>query len=120
MQHTISNEIFAGTVGFYNRFNEIFRNICVVSQKLLCVLGQAVTTIAERRIIVLVTNSRIKAYTLNDLLSVQALHFGVGIQLIEIADAQSQIGIGEQLDGLCLSKAHNQGVDALFNSAFLE
>ena len=45
--------------------------------------------------------------------SFQPLHLRIGVQLIEIANAQCQIGVGKQLNSLCLSKAHNQGVDVL-------
>lgn len=40
----------------------------------------------NNRVVVLITNTRIKANTLNNLLSVQSLHFGIGIQFVEIAD----------------------------------
>ena len=53
------------------------------------------------------SDSWVKADTLNDLLGVQPFHFCVGIQFIEVADTQSQIGIGKQLDSLSLGKAHN-------------
>ena len=46
------------------------------------------------------TDTRIKADTINDLLGVQPLAFCVGVQLIEVSHAQSQIGVSEQLDRL--------------------
>jgi len=66
------------------------------------------------------TNTRIQANTVDDLLSVQPLHLSIGIQFVEVADTQCQIGIGEQLNCLCLSKAHKQSVNVLFNCAFLQ
>ena len=65
-------------------------------------------------------DTRIKADTINDLLSIQALALCVGVQLVEVSNAQSQICIGEQLNCLCLGEAHKQGVDIFFNSTFLQ
>ena len=53
--------------------------------------------VAEGRIVVVTTDTRIKADTVNDLLGVQTLTFCVGIQLIEVSNAQSQIGIANSL-----------------------
>ena len=41
-------------------------------------------------------DSWIQTYTLNDRLRIQSLHLRIGIQLVEIAYSQSQIGIGKQ------------------------
>ena len=65
-------------------------------------------------------DARIKADTIDDLLSVQTLALCIGVQLIEVGNAQSQICIGEQLNSLCLGEAHEQGVDVLLDSAFLQ
>ena len=66
------------------------------------------------------TNTRIQANTVDDLLSVQPFHLSIGIQFVEVADTQCQVGVGEQLNCLCLSKAHEQSVNVLFNCAFLQ
>ena len=120
LKHTVCNEILASTVGLYNSFNQIFRNVSIVGKKLLGILRQAVATITKRRIVILVANTRVKADALDDLLSIQALHLSVGIQLIEVGDTQSKISIGKQLDSLGLGKAHNERVDVLLNRAFLQ
>ena len=66
------------------------------------------------------TDARIKADTIDDLLSIQALALCIGIQFIKVSYAQCQIGIGEQLNSLSFGEAHEQGVDVLFNCAFLK
>ena len=69
-QHTVGNVILAGTVGFHDSFNEVLRNIGVVGKELLSILGQAIATIAERRVVVVATNARIEADTFNNLLGI--------------------------------------------------
>ena len=65
-------------------------------------------------------NAGIKADTLDNMLGVQSLHLGVGIQLIEVGHTQSQISISKQLDSLSFRKAHNQGIDILLDCTFLQ
>ena len=65
-------------------------------------------------------NARIKADTVDNLLSVQPLHLCIGIQFIEIADAQSQISISKQLNCFCLGKAHEQGINVFLDCTFLK
>ena len=65
-------------------------------------------------------DARVKTYAVNDLLRVQALALRVGIQLIEIGNAQRQIGVGEQLDGLGLGKAHEEGINVLLDGPLLQ
>ena len=66
------------------------------------------------------TNTRIKAYTIDDLLGIQALHLGIGIQFVEVADTQSQVGISEQFNSLSLGEAHEKSINILLNSTFLQ
>ena len=86
MKHSVSNEIFSCTVTFYNRLYQVFGNIGIVCQQLLGVLGQAVAAVAKRRVVVVCADARIEADTANDGLGIKTLHFGVGIQFVEIAD----------------------------------
>ena len=65
-------------------------------------------------------DTRVQADTVDDLLGIQTLALCIGVQLIEVGNAQSQICIGEQLNSLCLGEAHEQGVDVLLNSTFLQ
>ena len=50
----------------------------------------------------------VEAHALDDGACVEALHLGVGVQLVEVADAQGQVGVGEEFDGLGLRRPHEQ------------
>lgn len=66
------------------------------------------------------TDTRVETHTLNDLLCVQALTLCVGVEFIEVRNAQSQIGVGEQFYCLGLGEAHEQRFYVLFDCPFLE
>ena len=66
------------------------------------------------------TDTRIKANTVNNLLSIQPLHLCIGIQFIEVANTQSQIGIGKQLNSLSLRESHKQRINVFLDCAFLQ
>ncbi len=68
----------------------------------------------------MITDPGIKTDAPNDILCVQVLHLGIRIQLIEIADPESQVCVGKKLDCLCLRKAHEQGIDLRLERAFLQ
>ena len=120
LQDTISDEVFTSSITFDNRLNQVLRHICVVCQQLLGILRQAVSAVAKTRIIVVATDTRIEADSINDLLGVQALAFCIGVQFVKISNTKSQICIGEQLNSLCLSEAHKQSIDVLLDSTFLQ
>ena len=63
----IGNMIFPRAVGRNNSRNQILRYILIVGQKLLCIFWQAVSTISERRIIIKISDARIKADTINNI-----------------------------------------------------
>ena len=48
----------------------------------------------------------VKTYSLYDGLAVEALNLGVGIKFVEVAHTQCKVGVGKQLDSLCLLHAH--------------
>ena len=64
-------------------------------------------------------DARIQADAVDDLPGVQALALGVGVQLVEVGHTQRQIGVGKQLDGLGLGKAHEQRVDVFLDGTLL-
>ena len=53
-------------------------------------------------------DTRIAAHPFDDCPGIEALHLGIGVQLIEIAHAKGKIGIGEQLDGLGFGASHKE------------
>ena len=66
------------------------------------------------------TDTRIKANTVNNLLSIQPLHLCIGIQFIEVANTQSQISISKQLNRFCFGKTHEQSVNVFLDCTFLK
>ena len=52
--------------------------------------------------------------------AIQSLYFSVCVKLIEIADTESQIGVGEELDCFRFFYAHKERVDVFFDSPFLQ
>ena len=65
-------------------------------------------------------DARVEAHAVDDLARVQALRLGVGVELVEVGDAQCQIRVGEQLHGLGLGEAHEQRVDVLLDGPLLQ
>ena len=58
-------------------------------------------------------DARIQADAANDPPRVQALQLGIGVQLVEKADARGQIGVGKKLYGLRLGGAGKNRGDLL-------
>ena len=81
-------------------------HVLEVGEQLLGVLWQAVAAVAEGGVIIGAANPGVQAYAVDDVPGIEALGFGIGIQLVEIADPQGKIGIGKELYGLCLGKTH--------------
>ena len=120
MEHLVGDEILAGAVALHDGLNQILRHVAVVGQELLRVLRQAIAAIAERGIVVERADAGIETDALDDVGRAQALHLGIGVQLIEIAHAEGQVGVGEELHGLCLRDAHEQRVDVLLDGTLLQ
>lgn len=114
VQDPVRDEILPRAVAFHNRLDQILRHILVIGQQLLRILRQAVASITERRVVVMVPDPGIQTYPLNDGLRIQPLHLGIGIQFVEEADTQRQIGIGKELDGLRLGHPHEERINLLF------
>ena len=62
----------------------------------------------------------VKTYALNDGFTVQSFHFSVCVKFIEIADTESQVGVGEELDCFSLFHAHEECINIFFDSPFLQ
>ena len=119
-QHFFRYEIFSGAVGIYNSLNQILRHILIIGQELLRILGQAVTTVAEGRIVVMHPDPRIQAHSVDDALGIQPVNFRIGVQLIKIGNPKGQIGIGKKLDCLRLRRLHIKRSDLFFDGALLQ
>lgn len=59
------------------------------------------------------SDSRLQAHAVDDVAGVEASHLAVGVELVEVGDAQRQVGVGEELDGLGLGGAQHELGDAL-------
>ena len=116
----VRDEVLPGVVGVHNGPDEVLRDVLVVGKQLLGVFGQAVSAVAKRGIVVVITDARVEADAGNDLGSVEPLDFGVGVELVEVADAQRQVGVGEELGGLRFGEAHEDGGNVFFDRALLQ
>lgn len=63
---------------------EVLGNLMVFCQQLLGVFRLAVATVAKASVVVVVTDSWVQTYALDDLVSVQAMASCVGIQLAKV------------------------------------
>lgn len=116
----VGNEVLAGAVGFHDGADHVLRYVVEVGEQLFGVFGQTVAAVTEAGVVVMATDARIKAHAVDNLAGVEALGFGVGVQLVEVAHTQCQVGVGEQLHGFRLGEAHEQGVDPGLERALLQ
>ena len=114
----IGNMVLPRPVGSHNGRYEILRHILVIGQKLLRILGQAVSAVTKRRIVIKITNTGIEADAFDDFLRTQAAHFSIRIEFIEIGYAQSQICIGKELNGFGFGRTGKQHGDIFLDGAF--
>ena len=63
-EHTVGYEVLAGAVALNYRADEVLRNVRVVGEKLLGILGQTVAAVAERRVVVVVADAGVKSYAI--------------------------------------------------------
>ena len=120
VEDTVGNEVLAGAVALDNGLDQILRYVLIIREELLGVLGQAVAAVAEGRIVVIVADAGIQADALDDLGGVEAFDLGIGIQFIEIRDAESEIGIHEELGGFRLRQTHEEGCNRVFHGTLLK
>ena len=52
------------------------------------------------------SDTRIEADTLNNVLSVQPLHFSISIQLVEVGNTKRKVGVCKQLHSFCFGESH--------------
>ena len=119
-QHGVGDVVLARAVALDDGGHHVLGHVGVVGQELLGVLGQAVAAVAEGGVVVVRADARVETDALDDGAAVEALDFGVRVELVEVAHAQGEVGVGEELDGLGLFHAHEEGGDVVFDGAFLE
>ena len=119
-QHGVGDVVLAGAVGLHDGGHHVLRHVLVVGQQLLGVLGQAVAAVAEGGVVVVAADAGVQTYALDDGARVETFHFCVSIKFIEVAHAEGEVGVGEELHGLGLLHAHEEGVYIGLERAFLE
>ena len=119
-QHLTRDEVLARAVALYYRGHHVLGHVLVVRKELLRVLREAVSAVAEGRVVVMSPDPGIQADALDDGGRVQALDLGVRVQFIEIAHAEGKVSVREQLHRLSLLQAHVQRGYLLLYRAFLK
>ena len=119
-EYAVGDEVFARGVGVDDGAHEVLGHVLVVGQELLGILRQAVAAVAERGVIVHVADAGVETHAVDDLLGVEAFHLGVGVKFVEVADAQGEVGVGEEFHGLGFGGAHEEGVDVGLERALLK
>lgn len=112
LQHLVRHEVLAGGVGVHDRLDEVLGDVPVVGEELAGVLRQAVAAVAEARVVVEVADPGVERDAADDVGGGEALGGAVGVELVEVGDAERQVGVREELHGLGLGAAEHEGRDA--------
>ena len=112
LKHLVGDEVLARAVGIHDGLDQVLGHVLVVRQQLLGVLGQAVAAVAEAGVVVVAADARLQAHAVDDVAGVEAADLAVGVELVEVGHAQRQVGVGEQLHGLCLGGSQHELRDA--------
>ena len=65
-------------------------------------------------------DTRVETNTLNDGHGVETFHLSIGVQFVKVADAQSEVSVGEELHGFGFFHADEEHGNVLFDSGLLE
>ena len=68
----------------------------------------------------MVADARVEAYAVDDVLGVEPLDLGVGVEFVEVGDAQGEVSVGEELHGLGLGAAHKEHGHILLDGPLLD
>ena len=119
-EYPVSDEVLASAVAVYYRLDKVLRNVRIVRKELLRVLREAVASVAETRVVVEVSDTRVQAHAPDDGGRVKTLHLRVGVELVEVAHTQGEVRVGEELHSLSLGQPHVKGLDVLLQRALLQ
>ena len=114
------DEVLPRAVALHDGRHHVLRHVLVVRQELLSVLGEAVAAVAERRVVVVRADPRVKAHAPDDGRGVEPLDLRVGVQLVEVAHPEREVCVREQLDRLGLLKPHVKRRDVLLYGTLLQ
>ena len=54
------------------------------------------------------TDAWVEAYALDNGLGIESFDFGVGVEFVEVTDAEGEVGVGEEFYGFCFFEAMNK------------
>lgn len=120
LQHAVGDEVLSGAVALNDGPDQVLGDVGVIRQQLLGVLRQTVASVTEGGVVVVGSDTGIETDSLDDGLRVETLYLGISVQLVEVADAKGEIGVGEELDGLCFLGPHVERGNVLFQCSLFE
>ena len=112
-ENLICDEVFAGAVALNDGGHHVLRHVLVVGEQLFGVLGEAVAAVTEGGVIIMCTDAWVEAYALDNGLGIESFDFGVGVEFVEVADAEGEVGVGEEFYGFCFLETHEENRDTL-------
>lgn len=119
-QNLIDDKLLSRAVGIDDGANQVLGDVLEVGEELLGILGQAVPAVAEAGVVVVGSDARVQADSLDDIARVEALALGIGIELVEVRNPQRQICVGKELDGLGFGGACHQDFRPRVLGAFVQ
>ena len=96
------------------------RNVFVVGEELFGVFGEAVAAVAEGGIVVVGADAGVEGDAVDDVFGVQTFGLGVGVELVEVGDAEGEVGVGEEFDGFGFGAIHEEDGGVFFLAGFEE
>lgn len=117
-QNHVGDVLLPDIVGVDDGGNHGLGDAFVIGAKLLGVFRKAVTTVTEGRVIIMAANARVEADSFDNILSVEMLELGVGVEFVKVSDTKGKVGVCEEFDGLGFGGMHKFDWDVLFDGAF--
>src|SRR3989338_3128892 len=114
------NKILARGVGLDDGMDQVLRDILIVGEHLFRIFWQAIAAVTKRRVVVVISDARIEAYSLDDLFRIKPMGGRISVELVEVGYAHGKVGVGEELDRLGLCRVGKQGGDVLLDRTLLE
>lgn len=112
VDHRVRDVVLARAVRVDDGADEVLRDVAVVGEQLLGVLGQAVAAVAEAGVVVVGPDAGLEAHPADDVGGGEPLLLAVGVELVEVGHAQGEVGVGEELHRLGLRAAEHEPGDA--------
>ena len=97
LQYLVCHEVLASAVGLHDGLDQVLRNVPVVGQQLIGVLGQSAAAVAEAGVVVVAADARLQAHAVDDVGGVEAEGLAVGVELVEVDHAEDKVGVGPSI-----------------------